>query len=226
MNKLGMIYGELRRRKVINTFVLYILSCWVILQVSAIAFPIFGLTNDYYHWLLGIFIVFLPVVLTISWHYQFTSGGFIRIAPFAERRALNNIEPRADRRLSLKNKNNRVTEHHGWFIYAEAGPVEGLEYNITQPVILGRAIECEITLLRSHISRHHARLQVVENVLTVEDMGSSNGTYVNGARITGQQILHHGDELSFKDVIFRVKEYSSQVRNEALLNQTTVIEKI
>lgn len=225
MNKLGAIYGELRRRKVINTFALYVLSCWIVLQVSAIAFPIFGLANDYFYWLLGIFIVFLPVVLTVSWHYQLTASGFVRIAPFTERRALNNIEPRTDRRLSLTNKNSRAAEHHGWFIYAEAGPVEGLEYSIAQPVILGRAIECEITLLRSHISRHHARLQVVDNILTVEDMGSSNGTYVNDARIDGATILHHGDELSFKDVVFRVKEYSSQVRNEALLNQTTVIGK-
>lgn len=226
MNKLSAIYGELRRRKVINTFVLYVISCWVILQVGSIAFPIFGFKNDYFHWLIAIFIVFLPLVLTISWHYQITASGFIRIAPFTERRALNNISPRVDRRASLTHKNNRSQEHHGWFIYAESGPVEGLEYNITGPVILGRAIECEITLLRSHISRNHARLQVVDNMLTVEDMGSSNGTHVNGVKIDGVKTLHHGDELSFKDVVFRVKEYSSQVRNEALLNQTTVIEKL
>lgn len=225
MNKLSAIYGELRRRKVINTFVLYVVSCWIILQVSSIAFPIFGLHPDYYYWLLGVFIVFLPVALTISWFYKLTASGFIRVAPFAERRALNNIAPRTDRRASLTNKNKHGGEHHGWFIYAESGPVEGLEYNIAQPITLGRAIECEITLLRSHISGNHARLQVVDGVLSVEDLGSSNGTCVNGTRIDGPKVLHHGDELSFKDVVFRVKEYSSQVRNEALLNQTTVIEK-
>ncbi len=224
MNKLSVIYGELRRRKVINTFVLYVVSCWIILQVGSIAFPIFGLESDYFYWLLGIFILFLPVVLTISWFYKLTASGFIRVAPFTERRALNNIAPRSDRRASLTNKNRHPGEH-GWFIYAESGPVEGLEYNIAQPLTLGRAIECEITLLRSHISRHHARLQVMDDVLSVEDLGSSNGTYVNGTRIDGSKVLHHGDELRFKDVVFRVKEYSSQVRNEALLNQTTVIEK-
>ncbi len=224
MNKLSVIYGELRRRKVINTFVLYAVSCWIILQLGSIAFPILGVESDYFYWLLGIFILFLPVVLTISWFYKLTASGFIRVAPFTERRALNNIAPRSDRRASLTKKKELPGEH-GWFIYAESGPVEGLEYNVVQPLTLGRAIECEITLLRSHISRHHARLQVVDDVLSVEDLGSSNGTYVNGKRIDGPRILHHGDELSFKDVVFRVKEYSSQVRNEALLNQTTVIEK-
>lgn len=225
-NKFSHFYDNLRRRKIINTFVLYIVSCWVILQVSAIAFPIFGLDNKYFHWLLITFIVLFPVALTISWFFNFTGKGFVRVAPFTERRSLNNIAPHIDRRASQSHKGARQPDlKDGWFIYAESGPLEGLEYKITDSIIIGRAIECDITLLRSYISRNHSRLQLTSDGLMIDDLDSSNGTFVNGKRISGSQKLFHGDEINFKDMMFSVREYVGQIRDEALLDQTTMLDK-
>lgn len=222
--KLLGLFGELRRRKVINTFVLYVVSCWVLLQVCSVAFPIYEIDNSYYNWVFAAFLILFPFVVTVSWFYQFTPRGFIKIAPFVERRSLNNLTPRVDRRATADKFHAR--DDVRWSVFAESGPVENLEYAITKPTILGRAIECDITLTRSYISRNHARLMLTDDVLSVEDLGSANGTLVNGVKVEGAQVLHDGDELSFRDVVFRVREHASDSRSEALFDQTTFIDNV
>ncbi|MBU3002079.1 FHA domain-containing protein [Paraglaciecola arctica] len=222
-SKLSRFYGELRRRNVLNTIVLYIVTCWIILQVGSVAFPIFEIHNDYYYWLLGIFIVFFPVVVSISWFYNLTINGFERIAPFSERRMLNNIAPVIDQRVSLDKNHNAPMRIDGWYAKAVSGPVEGLEYRIDNGVTIGRAIECEITLLRSYISRMHARFVLVEEILYIEDLNSSNGTLVNNKRISERVRLHQGDEIQFKDIIFKIDEYATQKQSSLLLSKTTLI---
>ena len=222
-NKISRFYGELRRRNVLNTIVLYVVSCWVILQVGNVVFPIFDIHNDYYYWLLGIFIVLFPVAICVSWFYNFTIHGFVRIAPFSERRMLNNIAPLVDQRISLDKTNEGPVRIDGWYAKAESGPVEGLEYRIDNGVTIGRAIECEITLLRSYISRLHAKFTVEEDVLYIEDLNSSNGTLVNNERINQRIRLYQGDEVQFKDIIFKINEYASQKQESLLLSQTTLI---
>jgi hypothetical protein len=217
-NKINKLYGELKRRKVLNTAVFYILTCWVILQVGDFAFPIFEIEQGHFHWILGVFVMFFPVVLTISWFYNISPAGFVRVTPFVERRTLDNIAPRIDRRESMSEINS-----DGWFIYAETGPVEGLEYNISQSVTIGRAIECDITLLRSYISRNHANLQLQGEHLIIEDLGSSNGTEVNGKLIKGLQVLQNGDEIRFKDVLFTIREYVPTISSQSMLDKTAVI---
>ncbi|MBV1931045.1 MAG: FHA domain-containing protein [Porticoccaceae bacterium] len=223
-NKMAKLLSELKRRKVINTIVLYIVVSWVVLQVISIVFPIVGDEEQYFYVFLSLFILGFPIVVLISWFYQVTPRGFVRATPFVERRRLDNIAPHLDRRLSLKKRDNKgLLAGSGWFINAEMGPVEGLEYPINSTTVVGRAIECDITLQRSYISREQAKLALAEGGLTIEDMGSSNGTYVNGVAIEGEKTLQHGDEISFKDVIFRVREDRSEFKDEAMMNQTMVV---
>lgn len=222
--KIVILYGELRRRKVINTFMLYVISCWVILQVSTVFFPLFEFEDDYYYWLLGLFILIFPIVICISWMYDFIGGRFVRIGPMTERRLLHNINPLVDRRVSLSKDKSHKAPTCGWFVEAQTGPIAGLEFYVSdKPIVVGRAIDCELTLLRSHVSRNHARLQVMENRLFVEDLGSSNGTYVNGAKISEMQQLYDGDEIRLKDIIFTVIERATELRDEELLNQTSIL---
>ncbi len=54
---------------------------------------------------------------------------------------------------------------------------------------LGRSPDADIRLVDDGISRHHARLTLTGMSIQVEDLGSSNGTYVNGERITRHWLL-------------------------------------
>jgi two-component system NtrC family sensor kinase len=61
-------------------------------------------------------------------------------------------------------------------------------------VIIGRASDSDIVLPDRMISRRHARLQVVDDLLTVEDLGSTNGIVVNGKPVR-QYTVQEGDEI-------------------------------
>jgi len=62
--------------------------------------------------------------------------------------------------------------------------------------IVGRDAACEFSLPEdASVSRRHARISVEGSVLHVEDLGSTNGTYVNGTRVEGSQELRVGDIL-------------------------------
>lgn len=222
--KFAHLFSELRRRRVLRVVIPYLAGCWVLLQLGSILFPVLGANQTAFYVLVGVLVALLPVVTAIAWVYQLTPHGLVRTPPFVERRVLNNIPPTLDRRATLKH----ATKHgstSGWSIYAQSGPTEGLEYCITKPIVIGRAIECDLTVLRSYISRNHAELKIEDGVLWVHDLGSSNGTLVNGVRINGSHALSHGDELRFKDVVFQVREDRSQFKSDAMLNQTMFIDK-
>lgn len=66
------------------------------------------------------------------------------------------------------------------------------------PVRIGRAPECELVLKDSRVSRRHARLQARDGVFVLTDLGSTNGTRVNGHRIT-ELVLGAGDRILIGD---------------------------
>ena len=62
------------------------------------------------------------------------------------------------------------------------------------PMRIGRAPECELVLKDSQVSRRHARLHARNGVLVLTDLGSTNGTRVNGHRVT-EMVLGAGDRI-------------------------------
>lgn len=64
---------------------------------------------------------------------------------------------------------------------------------------LGRSQENDIILPSPHISGTHARIQRAEGITTLEDLGSANGTTVNGQRITAPTPLKDGDKVTLSD---------------------------
>lgn len=86
---------------------------------------------------------------------------------------------------------------NAWYLegYFEAnGPLRQMALS-RLPAVIGRDPACQCHIQSSSVSRQHARLLLVENLLTIEDLGSSNGTYVNRARISHPIALKHGDVI-------------------------------
>jgi DNA-binding winged helix-turn-helix (wHTH) protein len=61
--------------------------------------------------------------------------------------------------------------------------------------LIGRGEDCRIRSDSPRVSRHHARVRVTSERLLVEDLGSRNGTWLNGGRITGTAELSSGDAV-------------------------------
>jgi pSer/pThr/pTyr-binding forkhead associated (FHA) protein len=69
---------------------------------------------------------------------------------------------------------------------------------------IGRGSDCWIRIKSSQVSRKHCELLETDGTLSVRDLGSANGTWVNGKRIETQHRLKPGDELTVGGVSFRI----------------------
>jgi DNA-binding CsgD family transcriptional regulator len=84
-------------------------------------------------------------------------------------------------------------------------------FSIVEPVcVVGRGDDVHLQLCDIGVSRRHAALHSMDGQLILEDLGSCNGTYVNGQRITGPVTLHCGDELQLGPCELRVALRSSR----------------
>jgi pSer/pThr/pTyr-binding forkhead associated (FHA) protein len=71
---------------------------------------------------------------------------------------------------------------------------------LTSDVVVGRSAEgCTVRLGTRNVSRHHARFTVVDGIPFVEDVGSLNGTFVNGVRLRNRRRLRGGDLVRVGD---------------------------
>lgn len=80
---------------------------------------------------------------------------------------------------------------------------------------IGRHDDCLIRIKSSQVSRRHCEVFEVSDKLTIRDLGSSNGTFVNGKKVAGQQVLKPGDELTVGAVTLRVAKIGQAVGEPA-----------
>lgn len=221
---------EIKRRKVIRSCVVYVLLCWGALQVADIIFPALEMgESSASRVFLYAAVAGFPVVCGVAWFYELSPDGIVRTTSFVERRLVEGISPINDRRqASMSNyfRKGLVEEgaDFGWIISAETGPLIGLSYGIAGRMLIGRAPDCDLVIVNPEVSRHHACLDIEGDELVVEDLGSSNGTVVNGKLVVGKQTLRHKDEMRLHDIVFRVTEsFSRTATKSGALNETTVI---
>ena len=89
------------------------------------------------------------------------------------------------------------------------GPSSGRSFDIgAAPVTIGRQTQCDIQIEDTWMSRRHARLAWTGTGYIVEDLGSTNGTFVNGQRVSGPHALRSGDRLQLGDQV----EFAFEVR--------------
>lgn len=75
---------------------------------------------------------------------------------------------------------------------------------IRASVTLGRKEDNSVVLIDQHASGNHARLIIKNNILFIEDLNSTNGTYVNDKRITGKVKLFGNDDIKIGSTSFKV----------------------
>ena len=84
------------------------------------------------------------------------------------------------------------------------GPKRGVRLEIDEQATLGRSSDADLQLVDGKVSRLHCRFTVRGGRLEVEDLGSHNGTYVNGEKLSAARALAAGDEVAVGDSLFLV----------------------
>jgi EAL domain-containing protein (putative c-di-GMP-specific phosphodiesterase class I) len=93
-----------------------------------------------------------------------------------------------------------------WFLdeFSDKGIIR--EYKIRSfPYTIGRSSKCSLTLPSESVSKYHARIEVDENRLRIIDLGSTNGTHINGQRLTTSARISDGDIVHIGNLQFRLR---------------------
>ncbi|MFQ3567900.1 MAG: FHA domain-containing protein [Aggregatilineales bacterium] len=82
------------------------------------------------------------------------------------------------------------------------GPQPNQTYDLNKDIItLGRDITNDIVINDPEVSRHHMRMTRAVGGFTIEDLGSTNGTFINGQRLTGARPLRPGDMIGLGETV-------------------------
>ena len=108
---------------------------------------------------------------------------------------------------------NRLTDAMDVSLKVLAGAKVGAKVAIRKSeFVIGRSDQCHLSVGTTSVSRQHCKISRGDTAVTVQDLGSRNGTYVNGEKIEGQRELTPGDELGVGPLLFQVR-ISSGISN-------------
>lgn len=89
-------------------------------------------------------------------------------------------------------------------IFVEQKPIAGKEHLPQPGTTIGRE-GCDINIADPEVSRRHATIRSEGGSVAIEDLGSTNGTFVNGERISGTRTLSEGDEVRFGMTVWKLQ---------------------
>jgi pSer/pThr/pTyr-binding forkhead associated (FHA) protein len=81
----------------------------------------------------------------------------------------------------------------------------GRRYPLGDEITVGRAAGCQVTVDDTYVSQLHARVFTREGQLFVDDLGSTNGTYLNRVKVAGPMGMQKGDRLQVGNTVLEVR---------------------
>jgi pSer/pThr/pTyr-binding forkhead associated (FHA) protein len=90
-------------------------------------------------------------------------------------------------------------------LFVRSETQQGVEVEVSGATVLGRSAETDVVLNDPYASDFHMRLVSQENGMMLHDLGSTNGTYVNGRRVTAPTQLRRGDTIQVGKTVMEVR---------------------
>lgn len=114
--------------------------------------------------------------------------------------------------IELEVNDPNTCRPNDWALRAESDLLASQFYVLQPKTIIGRSSECDITIDSELLSRRHAEISIVDGELRIVDLGSSNGTFLNGKKIE-EASANAGDELRFDQQTFIIVGPSNAASN-------------
>ena len=103
--------------------------------------------------------------------------------------------------ISVRRKRREGTK----VLFVRSENQQGSEIDVTDVTVLGRSDESDLVLDDPYASDFHMRLVAQDEGITLHDLGSTNGTYVNGRRVTAPTRLRRGDTIQVGKTVMEVR---------------------
>ncbi|MGD8813776.1 MAG: FHA domain-containing protein [Anaerolineales bacterium] len=98
-----------------------------------------------------------------------------------------------------------------YILAVRTGPHEGRVFGLEKDIyVLGRDVTNDIILPDPEVSRRHSRLSLTPQGYVLEDLGSTNGTFVNGERLSEPRLLKPGDQIGLSQILIIAFETVSE----------------
>jgi hypothetical protein len=90
-------------------------------------------------------------------------------------------------------------------LFVRSESKQGQEFEVSDVVVLGRSDETDVVIDDPYASDFHLRLVSQENGMMLHDLGSTNGTYVNGRRVSAPTELKRGDTIQVGKTVMEIR---------------------
>jgi DNA-binding winged helix-turn-helix (wHTH) protein len=113
-------------------------------------------------------------------------------------------------------------------IVAQDGPLKGQRWALSRTLMVGRDPTCEINVQDRQVSRFHARITPTAEGVTIEDLGSKNGTIHNGTELATPVMLQDGDVLGIalaQELLFLTSDATMPLAEGGIRSGRLLMEK-
>ena len=90
-------------------------------------------------------------------------------------------------------------------VVVEPDDQRGRAFDLAEEMTVGRAAGCQIVLDDTYVSQLHTRIFQRDGQLMVDDLGSTNGTYLNNRKVTGPMMMNRGDKLRVGQTVMEIQ---------------------
>jgi hypothetical protein len=115
------------------------------------------------------------------------------------------VVPPATRRSSRRERRSARATGSRTLEVVEPQELRGAAFSLEEEVTIGRAGGCRVMLEDTFVSQVHARVYEADGSVFVEDLGSTNGTYLNRQRVTGPMSVQRGDRLQVGNTVLELR---------------------
>jgi len=103
-----------------------------------------------------------------------------------------------------------------------AGPTPGKTFSLSKnEILIGRDISADVVINAAEVSRRHAHLRMDAGMYVIEDMGSTNGTFINGQRLTSPHVLRPGEVIMLGEAVSLAYEATQYDPNATMVSPSS-----
>ncbi|QBI51900.1 FHA domain-containing protein FhaB/FipA [Streptomonospora litoralis] len=145
--------------------------------------------------------------LCVLWLFVIMAVGVIRTDLLGPAKSKSKRSKRSEERRPAPSRPPRGRRNEPRALVVTKGPLAGTSLNLTsQPIVIGRANDATLVINDDYASGRHARIFSDEGRWVVEDLGSTNGTYLGQQRLTRPQPISVGQPIRIGKTVLELRK--------------------